>query len=76
MNENLNLLIEKDQSELTIENEVMQNVLASERTNVNVRMQNDDYMILPASPILISELRNQSQRLTFKVILPSLNSDC
>ena len=42
-----------------IENEVMQNVLINEKINVNVRkMQNNNYMILFVSFILISELKN------------------
>ena len=58
MNEDLNLLVEKNQSELTIEDEVMQNALINERIDVDVRMQDDNCMILSASFILISELRN------------------
>ena len=38
VNENLNLLVKKNQSRLMIENEVMQNVLTNERANVNVKM--------------------------------------
>ena len=41
-----------------IENEIMQNALISEKTDVNVKMQNDNCMILFMSLILISELRN------------------
>ena len=59
MNENLNLLIKKNQNELAIKNEMMQNALINEKTNVNVRMQNDNCMILFALSILISELKNQ-----------------
>ena len=58
MNENLNLLIKKNQNKLAIEDEMMQNVLINERINVNIKMQNDDYMILLILFILISELRN------------------
>ena len=43
--ENSSLLIEKDQNKLTIENEVM---------------QNDNYMILSASFIQVSELKDWS----------------
>ena len=45
VNEDLSLLVEKDQSKLTVENEMM---------------QNDDYMILSVSLIWVSELRNWS----------------
>ena len=37
MNENLNLFIEKNQSELIIKDEMMQNALISEKTDVNIR---------------------------------------
>ena len=58
MNENLNLLVEEGQSRLTVKDEVMQNALINERANVDVKMQDDDCMILSASSILVSELRN------------------
>ena len=41
-----------------IKNEVMQNMLINEKINVNVKMQDDDCMILSMSSILISELKN------------------
>ena len=49
-----------DLNELKNEDEVMSNALISEKMNSIVReMQNNDLMILSASLILISELRNQ-----------------
>ena len=42
-----------------IEDEMMQNALINERINVNVKMQDDNCMILSVSFILISKLRNQ-----------------
>ena len=61
VNEDSSLLVEKNQSEPAVEDEVM---------------QNDDYMVLSASPIQVSELRDRSQRSALEVILPSLDSDC
>ena len=60
-NEDLNLLVEKDQNESAVKNEIM---------------QNDDYMILLTSLIWVSELRNWSWKLMLEMILLSLNSDC
>ena len=59
MNENLNLLIKKNQNKLAVKDEVMQNVLINKRVNINVKMQDDNYMILSVLSILISKLRNQ-----------------
>ena len=80
---NSNVPVEKGQSELVVENadldgsgnenEVMSDALISEKVSSTVReMQDDDLMVLPASLISVSELRNQSQRLMLEVILPSL----
>ena len=60
VNEDSSLLVKKDQNKSAIENEVM---------------QNDDYMILSALLIWVSELKNWSQRSILEMILPSLNSD-